>query len=414
MRRAGLAGLALLAVGCATVGGGGAREELRQALLELHEAQLQRDPAAVAEKLRRMARGHFAFFRGSIGLYPPEASRFDGARGAILGDPHPENVGTFPRAGEVVVDFNDFDQAGYGPFVADLRRLALGLAIAADTADVARKQRLRVVDAAVDGYLAEIAALARGEPAVALRGDSAFGGGLADLLEEEDGAPARAADRAPAADVAAIAAALRAARESLRDPARFAPAYFAVKQATSARGGIASLFLARWRVRVEGAGPGDGDDVVVELKETPGDAARLVRLQRELQERPDQDPLLGHTRLAGQAFRLRSYGPPWRSVSVDRLARAVKGPDWGKKDLRGLGRELGRLLARAHAHARGEDGQPGLTALRALAAEGAALKAETAAVTARASARIDADVDRLRALLAERGPTLGWTSGALR
>ncbi|HFE46035.1 MAG TPA: DUF2252 domain-containing protein [Nannocystis exedens] len=47
-------------------------------------------------------------------------------------DPHLENIGSYRRSsdGLLVIDFNDFDAATYGPFHFDVRRLALSAAIA--------------------------------------------------------------------------------------------------------------------------------------------------------------------------------------------------------------------------------------------------------------------------------------------
>lgn len=410
--------LSVLATACATTRADSSRREvLRQTLLTRHEADLRRDPEAVAEKLRRMAKGNFAFFRGSLGLYPAEPTRFAAPdlAIAIIGDPHPENIGTFATGnGELIVDFNDFDRAGYGPFVEDLRRLSLGLFIAGDAADVPKKQRARLVQSAVAGYVAEIQAIAHGEAAVALRADSAFGGGLAEILDPPT--TGLAAPATPALDEGArkeIEAALVRARPTLFKPADFSPEFFAVKSALRAQGGIASFFLRRIRARLEGPGPGPDDDVLVELKETPASsAAVLVNLQRQLQERPDEDPLLGYTQLGEQTYRLRSIGGQRQSVSVERLAQEVKGPGWGKKDLRLFGYEAGRLLGRGHARARGADGKSVVAALAKLVGDGAALKTETVAVTTVSAARLEEDLDHLRALLTEKGPQLGWTPSA--
>jgi hypothetical protein len=133
-----------------------------------------------------------------------------------------------------------------------------------------------------------------------------------------------------------------------------------------------------------------------------------VKLQRELQERPDEDPLLGFTDLGGKSFRTRSFGTERRSVSVDRLAHEVKGPRWGKKDLRLFAYELGRLLGRGHGRARGADGPPGGPSLLAIIGDGNDLESETVTVTAQEAVRLEKDVADLRALLAQKGPTLGW------
>src|SRR5262249_21135543 len=79
----------------------------------------------------------------------------------LVGDPHPENLGTFRTPdGTMVVDWDDFDAAGYGPFQGDLRRLAAGRIVATSNQDCAL--------AAAQGYAAQIAGLAAGKPAVAV------------------------------------------------------------------------------------------------------------------------------------------------------------------------------------------------------------------------------------------------------
>ena len=117
----------------------------------------------------------------------------------MLGDPHPENIGTYPLPdGAVALDFNDFDLAGRGPFTGDLRRLALGLWVAGDMAGLGKKQRVRLVEALTEGYLQEIRALDQGgvRPPFTLRADTAFDGGLEEILAAPDtldeGAPVEA------------------------------------------------------------------------------------------------------------------------------------------------------------------------------------------------------------------------------
>lgn len=411
---------AVLAVGsgaCARQSGAlSPRESLRQALIAQHKAELERNAGAVGEKLRRMARGNFAFFRGSLGLHPAAPSAFSAAAPvAVFGDPHPENVGTFALAGdETIVDFNDFDQAGFGAFVEDLRRLCLGLYLAGDAADVPKKHRARFVEAAVNGYLAELRGLERGEPPVALRGSTAFAGGLAAILDDATVVVAGSGGTGDEGVLSeeerrTLTAALVTARASLAAPQERAAGFFAVKQAVRTRGGIASFFVERIRAHLEGPTPAAEDDQLLELKETPRErAATIVRLQRELQERPDEDPLLGVAEAFGKTYRLRSLGPKFRSVSVERLSDEMKGPGWGKRDFRTFASENGRLLARGHARAKGPAGSPGLAALIQAVGDGRALRNETVAATQAAADRLEANVDDLRKLLAEQGSVLGW------
>jgi hypothetical protein len=400
--------LLLALAGCGH--GAATRASLEQRLRAHHAGLLARDPPAVAEQLARMARGSFSFFRGSAGLHPDEPSRFltpESAQVAIFGDPHPENIGTFltPR-GERVVDFNDFDLAGHGPYVRDLRRLALGLWLTADMADLGRRGRERTVEEMVEGYLAELQSLARGEPPVSLRVQSAFGGDLTALLAEGDHPGLE--NTITAADRALVEEALRAYPATVLQPSSLPPGSLAIKRITRPSTGIASLQVLRFRVRVEGPTPAEDDDWTLELKETAPPAAALVGLQRELQEFPDDDPFLGWARAGGRDFRVRSAGPEQRRLSAERIARRLGSPQWRKKDLRDLAYQCGRLLARGHARARTAAGSPGLPALHAAITDPHALTRETTSATARAAKVVETDLDHLRALLKEKGPLLGW------
>ena len=424
--------LAVTMLGAVTVGGCSATRPaqsrpqwLRQELLGSHKELLARDAPAVARKLERMSRTSFDFFRGTAALYPREPSRFltpAASQVAVVGDPHPENIGTFvtPR-GEQVVDFNDFDLAGHGPFVHDLRRLVLGLWLLADMADLSRKQRSRLVEAVCEGYVQEIRAEQGGAPPIRLRGETAFGGDLSDILAGADldvvnGDAPNGDAQLSATERAELAAALPAYRRTLLRPEEFPESHFALKRAARVEAGVASLPVRRYRVVVEGPGRGDDDDWTLEWKEVRGrSAASLVTLQRAFQEVPDADALLGHGRLGQAEFRVRRVEPGQRRLSAEKIARAVKGPRWGKKDLRLLGEESGRLLARGHARAPDAQGQPGLNAIvEALRADadGRALVYETTQITARAARQVEDDLGHLRELRRQQGPLLGWKAEA--
>jgi hypothetical protein len=386
---------------------------LRQQLLTRHQELLVRDAPAVARKLARMSRSSFDYFRGSAGLNPPEPSRFitpGSSAVAVIGDPHPENIGTFtsPR-GEQVVDFNDFDLAGHGAYVHDLRRLALGLWLLADMADVGKKQRVRLVEAALEGYLAELRAERGGAPPVSLRAETAFGGDLAEILASADDDRGSQDPAVDDQERRALAAALPAYRQTLIAPATFPEAAFVLKQARRVELGVASLPVRRYWVVVEGPTAAAEDDWTLEWKEVRGRSAEsLVRLQRAFQEMPDDDVWLGHGRIGSQQFRVRRVGAEQRRLSVEKIAKAVKGPRWGKKDLRLLGEESGRLLARGHARAPDAQGRPGGEAILTAVADGRGLTYETIQVTAAAAKQVEQDRDHLRALLRQHGPLLGW------
>jgi hypothetical protein len=363
-----------------------------------------------------MARDTFSFFRATGWLLPRAPSRHVTAqteRLAIVGDPHPENVGTFltPR-GERVIDFNDFDLAGYGRYVDDLRRLALGLWIVGDMADLGRKQRGRVVRDVVGGYAAELNALARGAPAVALRAETAFGGDLEAILVRPEPREEEPDEEAPAtAEEAALVRALLAVYPAtLVAPAAHPRGAFAPKRIARRSLGVTSFPTLRFRVTVEGPTEAAEDDWTLELKESRGTpAAQIVAIQRQMQEHPDDDPLLGFAAAGGREFRVRRASAEQRRLDARQLVKLVKSPRWKGRELGALGQDLGRLLARGHARARDEAGRPGLAALVAAVGDGRALREETADYVAREAARTEVDLDHFRALLETRGAVLTGT-----
>ena len=92
--------------------------ELQDALVSDHLDLLRRDPAQVAAKWEAMEADPFQFLRGSAGLWARDASLPGGranlptildapvfARVLLVGDPHPENFGTFlPLDGALTFD----------------------------------------------------------------------------------------------------------------------------------------------------------------------------------------------------------------------------------------------------------------------------------------------------------------------
>ncbi len=126
--------------------GEGARSQwLHNVVVLDNQVFLESEPALASGKLAKMDLDLYAYFRGSAGCYardlaqaggpgylPTDYLSEDAADVALIGDPHLENIGSYRRSsdGLLVIDFNDFDAATYGPFHFDVRRLALSAAIA--------------------------------------------------------------------------------------------------------------------------------------------------------------------------------------------------------------------------------------------------------------------------------------------
>ncbi len=157
----------LLLVGACDPGDGARDQWLHNVVVLDNQVFFETEPELAGGKLAKMDLDLYAYFRGTAGCYardlaqaggpgylPTDFLAEDAADVALIGDPHLENIGTYlrrglrddlptdapdsdepagdssARDGVLVVDFNDYDAATYGPFHFDVRRLALSAAIA--------------------------------------------------------------------------------------------------------------------------------------------------------------------------------------------------------------------------------------------------------------------------------------------
>ena len=102
---------------------------------------LYRDPTLLAAKLDVMAESPYNFMRGTQRLHWLDVNRPQTERSSFLqepesrhvlifGDPHPENWGVqINPEGAVHFEMMDLDGVEYGPWIFDVRRLALGVSI---------------------------------------------------------------------------------------------------------------------------------------------------------------------------------------------------------------------------------------------------------------------------------------------
>jgi hypothetical protein len=275
-------------------------------------------------------------------------------------------------------------------------------------ADLKTKQRVKVVEDLVGGYVGELRNLAAGKPPVSLSGP-ALPPDLDDLLappsdEEASQEAATPADRSLAREL--LAAYPKTLQAGVPVPTA---AMLAIKRVTRRHAGVSSFPVLRLHVVVEGPSPAPDDDWTLELKETAGRPAALqVAIQRQFQEAPDLDPRLGWAASGQRQFRIRTVSPTQRRLDAERIAKQVKSPRWGKRDLKDLAANLGRLLARGHARALGRDGKPGLAALGGVVGAEEELRRETVAHAEKHALQNEADLRLFRELLARRGPLLGW------
>lgn len=142
--------LSLLLLGC-TTSDMDRQSHMMAVLTEANASYLERDPVRVADKFEVMADDPFDFMRGSAPWYWQDMAerqamethflKVEGSTQVLLvGDLHPENVGTCLPGEEpwaeqrdsdaaLTLEAVDLDGVGLGPWILDLRRAALGMAL---------------------------------------------------------------------------------------------------------------------------------------------------------------------------------------------------------------------------------------------------------------------------------------------
>lgn len=150
---------------------------LRDTLARDNAIWLNRDPELLEEKYEKMADDPFDFMRGASLFFYSDLARPDPRRSQtqfltvpaassilLAGDPHPENIGTClpgqePDVGDtplpLIFEVQDLDGSGFGPYLLDVRRGALGMALLADSLKDCDCV-IPMVQSFVSGYVTEI------------------------------------------------------------------------------------------------------------------------------------------------------------------------------------------------------------------------------------------------------------------
>lgn len=454
---------------------------LQEVLAQDNRDLLEREPALTQGKLRKMAVTPYNHFRGTATVYYADmtepgaqrrTTRFGSADAALVhlvGDPHPENIGTYRGAdGRSRIAFNDLDASLYGPFHLDVWRLSLGFEVAGHMAGelLSAEDREALRRAVATGYADEIHLLREGKPPT--RFDYAPGEGrrlatpiLGDVIRraERDGdareelddyteiidgarrmrtgeieAPEREGIISDAlaplddAQERMVRDALRRYPSTLHDPSRVGDprAFFALKGAARRLGaGVSSYPVLRFYALVEGPTPALDDDVLLELKESRDppriadaprygldrkvqNAARVVLAQRALQGVPDADPLLGWADLGPLSLKVRDRTKYQKGVGLDDMIADLSKGDLSPADWIAFAEVAGRLLAQAHTHAPTLHKKAALPVIAAVIGDRAGAFVDEAARFAQSYGQLTIDDHaRLSALLAQ-APMLGY------
>lgn len=470
-----LAALALALAACAAPAG--AREdEIASVFADADLPLIRERPLLVAGKYARMASAPFEFYRGELPLFLHDwveganglaASRFTAEldpEPLSLGDPHPENFGLLEGPdGSFALEPNDFDSADRGPYLWDVRRLVVGLALAAHVAnaDDPAAQAISigaardVARAAAAAYATEIAALASGaarprfdDPNAGLILAHLFGDAQQDLTPRAEltddtvvsgserrmirgvldpSEPTQAFEDLPADAIAALPATLAAYRRTLLAPPDAGELRLvdAVREFGS---GVASWPRVRIIAIVRGASRSIDEDVLLEVKELadselppappPGVwfdsiatrdsgvaaiGARVTTTSRAAWFTPDAAPLWGASTLLGLPVQVRLESAAQHTVRTDKFTGKKGTPE----EIEAFAATLGQVVARAHASPLTPGETPAQSIAALIGGDVDGFADEQADLAVAYEAQVESDFADFSAALTALGPRLG-------
>jgi uncharacterized protein (DUF2252 family) len=362
----------------------------------VEETNRGRLPELAPIRMGRMAATPFAFLRGSAGLMAYDLARTPstGIGAQICGDAHAANFGLYGDArGELIIDLNDFDETGHGPWEWDVKRLAASLVLAGREAgageDVCREAAFDAVGAyrrtmrllaklpSLDAWNAIadeelvshtdardlLGTLERVSEKARQNTSARFAAKSTEPVDAENGGLGgrRFVDappvlrRIPDAEAAEVASALGEYLGTLPEDRLPLLARYAIQDVAFRVVGTGSVGLRSYVVLLLDH---RGEPLVLQVKEARPSALlphlpaagfavpevehegrRVVLGQKRMQV--VSDFLLGWTTVAGRPFQVRQFRN--RKGSVDPAALAAD-------EIDDYGRMTGALLARAHAH----------------------------------------------------------------
>jgi uncharacterized protein (DUF2252 family) len=264
-------------------------------------------PQELKTKMDKMALSPFIFYRGTAHLFYEDMkqlgqSSFINAANSktwINGDIHIQNVGAFKNAaGKVVFDATDFDEGYWGPYVWDIRRMAVSILLAAKENGIKSNSQQTLVNEFVDAYLSKVSDFrgndsettdtlhlsnTKGEVKNTLQ--ASLSQSRSDFLAKYTVVSGSKRVFLTSAELAQldtisynnIKAAVAAYVNTIASSKRFNPSYYSVKDIRIKLGsGVGSLGRYRIYVLVEGPSSAHTDDVVLQLKQETASSVSIA------------------------------------------------------------------------------------------------------------------------------------------
>lgn len=315
-------------------------------------------PQELATKMQKMSVSPFAFYRGTAHIFYSDMQTLPGSAFVnnstsavwLEGDMHMQNLGGMRDSNSNnVFDTTDFDEGYLGPYVWDLRRMAVSILLAAKENNLSSSDAQDVLRNFLDAYLNKMSDFKGTNDELSYRLESSNTNGVVkDLIQQAEG-KSRASllnkytllnsngDRTfqttpelvtvSSSTYSAIATAMNSYIASISSSKRYSNSYYTLKDIRLKLGsGTGSLGRYRYYLLIEGPTSATDDDRIIEMKQEtssavaiaapnqlPGsvygyhEGARATLAMKAMLS--NTDPLVGYTTVNNIPFMLREKSP---------------------------------------------------------------------------------------------------------
>jgi uncharacterized protein (DUF2252 family) len=316
-------------------------------------------PQELSTKMQKMAISPFAFYRGTAHIFYKDmqtlpTSNFVNSQTSavwLAGDMHLQNLGGIKdNKDNNIFDTTDFDESYLGPYVWDLRRMAVSIFLAAKENGISPNDAQDIVHNFLDVYLNKMSDFKGTDDELSYHLDSGNTTGVvndliskvakkkrADLLDKYTEINKKTGERVfqficelqPVSNsiYSNISAAMSKYIASIATNKRYNSSYYTLKDIRLKLGsGTGSLGRYRYYLLIEGASSSTNDDVILEMKQETNSAVEIAvpglfsssyyddhqgdRVSLGMKAMlSNTDPLVGYTTVNDIPFMIREKSP---------------------------------------------------------------------------------------------------------
>ncbi|MBW4479103.1 MAG: DUF2252 domain-containing protein [Tolypothrix brevis GSE-NOS-MK-07-07A] len=266
-------------------------------------------PQELATKMQKMAVNPFAFYRGTAHIFYsdmqtlPSSGFVNSSTSAIWleGDMHMQNLGGLRDSnGNNVFDTTDFDEGYLGPYVWDLRRMAVSILLAAKQNGLSSSDAQDVVRNFLDTYLNKMSDFKGTSDELSYRLESSNTNGVVKDLIQATAGDSRSSllnkytqvnssgnrvfqttselQPVSSSTYSAITTAMSSYITSIPSSKRYSNSYYTLKDIRLKLGsGTGSLGRYRYYLLIQGSSSAKDDDVILEMKQETSSAVAIAQ-----------------------------------------------------------------------------------------------------------------------------------------